>query len=122
MKLKILIAAAVLALSTAALAHAPKPRHGGRIVLASAFHVEMVVKDNAVDIYLIDHDDKDVTVKGFRGLAILAVDGKSERIVLEPSSDAKQLAGKAASALPKEPKGVVQVTPPNGKSVSAKFD
>lgn len=122
MRLKMLVAAAVLTLTIPALAHAPKPRHGGRIVLAGAFHVEMVARDNAVDIHLLDHDDKSVAVKGYKGVAILAVGGKSERIVLEPATDAKLLSGKANGSLPKQLKGVVQITPPDGKVVNAKFD
>ena len=121
MRLKILLAAALLAVVAPALAHAPKPKHGGRVVLAGNFHVEMVVKDAAIDVHLLDHDDKPVAVTGYKGLAILAVDGKSQRIVLEPAGD-KLLSGKAEAALPAYPKGVVQITPPGGKVVSAKFD
>lgn len=122
MKLKLLVAAAVLALAIPAFAHAPKPSHGGRIVMTSAFHVEMVVKDHTVDVHLLGHDDKAIAVKGFKGFAILAAGGKNERIVLEPSDDAQVLSGKATVPLPKETKGVVQITPPEGRVVSAKFD
>lgn len=122
MKLKMFAAAIALTVAMPAIAHAPKPQHGGRIVLAGSFHVEMVAQENAVSIHLVDHDDKAVAVKGYKGVAIFSVGGKSERVVLEPSADAKVMAGKAAVALPKQPKGVVQITPPNGKVVSAKFD
>lgn len=121
MKTKLLIAAGVLALAGPALAHDARPQHGGRVVEASERHVEMVAKDGAVDIYLRSHDDKPMKVAGYKGVAILSVDGKSQRIVLEPVGDA-QLSGKAASALPARPKGVVQLTPPGGKVISAKFD
>ena len=122
MKLKMFAAAIALIVAMPAIAHAPKPQHGGRIVLASSFHVEMVAQDNAITIHLVDHDDKAVAVNGYKGVAILTVGGKSERVVLEPSKDAKVMSGKAAVALPKQPKGVVQITPPNGKVVSARFD
>jgi len=122
MKLKVLIAAALLALAMPAFAHAPKSKHGGRIVMAGAFHVEMVVQDGgAIDVHLLDHNDKPMTVSGYKGLAILAVDGKSQRIVLEPAGGAL-LSGKATGPLPMQPKGVVQITPPDGKVVSARFD
>ena len=120
MNLKVLIAVATLVLALPALAHAPKPRHGGRIVSAGAFHVEMVTQGGTLDVHLLDHNDKPVAVSGYKGVAILAVDGKSQRIVLEPIGDAK-LSGKATGALPRQPKGVVQTTPPDGKVVSAKF-
>jgi hypothetical protein len=121
MKLKVLIAAAVLVLAMPAFAHAPKSKHGGRVVMAGAFHVELVAKDGTIEVHLIDHSDKPMTVSGYKGLAILAIDGKSQRIVLEPAGEA-QLSGKAAGALPSRPKGVVQITPPDGKVVSARFD
>lgn len=119
MNLKVLIAAAALLLALPAFAHAPKPSHGGRIVLAGAFHVEMVTHDGTIDVHLLDHSDKPVAVSGYKGVAILAVDGKSQRIVLEPAGT--RLTGKAAGTLPRQPKGVVQITPPDGKVVSAKF-
>jgi hypothetical protein len=121
MRLKTLLTAALLAAAVPALAHAPKPQHGGRVVLAGDYHVEMVAKDTTVEVHVIDHNDKPVTVTGFKGLAILAVGGKSQRIVLEPAGG-NQLSGKAEAALSARPKGVVQITPPGGKVVSAKFD
>ena len=122
MNFKLLITTAALVFAVPALAHAPKPQHGGRIILAGAFHVEMVAKEGgAIDVHLLGHDDKPVAVTGYKGLAILAVDGKSQRIVLEPAGGSR-LSGRAEGTLPKQPKGVVQITPPGGKAVSAKFD
>jgi hypothetical protein len=122
MTFKLLITAAALVVAMPALAHAPKPQHGGRIAAAGDFHVEMVAQTGgAVDVHLLDHSDKPVVVTGYKGLAILAVDGKSQRIVLEPAGGTR-LSGKAEGALPKQPKGVVQITPPSGKALSAKFD
>jgi hypothetical protein len=121
MKVKALLAAALILIASPVLAHAPKSKHGGRIAAAGNYHVEMVAKDGAIQVHLIDHNDKPVTVSGYKGVAILAVDGKSQRIALEPSGNAL-LSGKAAGALPAQPRGVVQITPPDGKVVSAKFD
>ena len=58
--------------------------------------------------------------QGFKGLAILSVDGKSQRITLD-AGDGSKMTGKVTGNLPKQPKGVVQITPPGGKTVSAKF-
>ena len=120
MRLKTLLTDALLALAVPALAHAPKPKHGGRVVEAGDYHVEMVAKDGVVEVHVIDHNDKPVTISGFKGLAILAVGGKSQRIVLEPAGE--RLSGKAEAALPAQPKGVIQITPPGGKVVNARFD
>jgi len=96
-----------------------KGKHGGQMVEAGDYHVELVTNDGVVEVYVSDHDDKPVEIKGYKGLAILSVSGKSQRIVLEAGED--RLTGKAAGALPAQPKGVVQITPPGGKTVSAKF-
>jgi hypothetical protein len=49
------------------------------------------------------------------------VGGKAERITLNPS-DKQALSGTAATALPSNPKGAVQLTAPNGKTATARFD
>jgi hypothetical protein len=120
MKLKTLALLAALAFASPASAHDAKSMHGGRIVFAGNFHVEMVAKGDTIDIYLIDHNNNPMAAAGYKGLAILSVGGKSQRIALE-AADGGKLTGKADGALPEQPKGVVQITPPGGKTVSAKF-
>lgn len=120
MKLKTFALLAAMAAATPAFAHDAKSLHGGRIVFAGHFHVEMIAKGDTVDVYLIDHNNKQMALAGYKGLAVLSVDGKSQRIALETAEGAK-LTGKASGPLPEQPKGVVQVTPPDGKTVSAKF-
>ena len=102
-------------------AHDPKPRHGGAIVIAGTYHIELVVKDGQVDVYLMGHDDKPVPVTGRTGVAILMADGKSVRIPLAPVGS-ERLSGKAADARPNGPKGVVQITEPAGGTVQARFN
>jgi hypothetical protein len=99
--------------------HAETGPHGGRLADAGDYHVELVAKDGGIEVYVVDHSEKPLSLSGFKGLAILLIDGKSQRIVLE-AGDGK-LTGKAAGAIPARPKGVVQITPPGGKTVSAKF-
>jgi hypothetical protein len=120
MRLKTVALLAALVMAAPAWAHDAKSLHGGRIVFAGNFHVEMVAKGDTIDVYLIDHHNKQMALAGYKGLAILSVDGKSQRIVLE-TGDGGRLTGKAAGALPAQPKGVVQITPPGGTTVSAKF-
>ncbi len=128
MKLKTLavLASLVLALPAASYAqhkhghgHAETGKHGGKMSEAGDYHVELVAKGDAIEVYVSDHDDKPVAMAGFKGIAILSAGGKSQRIVLAVEST--KLAGKATGTLPAQPKGVVQITPPNGKTVSAKF-
>lgn len=107
--------------SGAAWAHEAKGKHGGRITDAGSYHVEMVVKSDSVDVFVSDASEKPVATSGFKGTAILVVDGKTQRIVLAPV-EGTRLSGSATAALPEKPKGVVQLTGPDGKTSQAKFD
>lgn len=120
MTLRTIALLAALVMAGPSLAHEAKGKHGGRVADAGDYHVELVAKGDTVEVYVADHDDRPVTIRGYKGLAIISVGGKSQRIVLEATEGGK-LAGKATGNLPAEPKGVVQITPPGGKSVSAKF-
>jgi hypothetical protein len=116
-----ILALAITLLAVPAHAHGPKSQHGGRIVSAGPYHAELVAKDRAIDVFLLGHDDKPVDPMGFKGVAILNVEGKAERITLAPS-EKNALSGTAATALPANPKGAVQLTAPDGKTATAKFD
>ncbi len=98
-----------------------KPRHGGRVVDAGDYHVEMVSNDGVLDIYISDHNNKPLETTGFKAVAIVSSGGKSARIAMD-AADGSRLTGKAAGALPAQPKGVVQITSPAGKTVQAKFN
>ena len=120
MHLKSLILVSLLAAASPTFAHeVEKGPNGGRVVDAGAFHVELVAKDNTVDVYLTGAGDAAVSAAGFKGTAILVVNGKPQRIVLEAAGD-KKLTGKAGVALPAQPKGAVQLTAPDGNSASEK--
>ena len=120
MKTTTLLLTGFLMLAAPALAHDAKPLHGGRVVFAGTYHVELVARGDVIEVYLIDHHNKPMPIAGYKGVAILAAAGKSERIALETAGDG--LTGKAAAALPAAPKGVVQISQPDGKTVQAKFN
>jgi hypothetical protein len=115
------IIAFVLAAVMPALAHeVPMGPNGGRIVEAGAYHVELVASQHSIEVYVTDADEKPVPPAGFKGTAILVVEGKPQRIALQPDGNTR-LSGKAVVVLPKEPKGVVQITAPNGVTAQARF-
>jgi hypothetical protein len=121
MKFGYLALGAALLTALPAYAHEPKASHGGRLAEAGPYHVELVAKDKAIEIFLIGENDKPVDPKGFKGVAIFTVGGKAERITLIPS-EKQALSGTAATALPANPKGAVQLTAPDGKAATARFD
>ncbi len=126
MTLKTLILIAALAMAT--VGHQPAVSHevakgpnGGQVVDAGDYHVELVAKQNIVEVFVRDGSDNPVPATGFKGTAILIVDGKQQRITLE-ASDGNRLAGKASTALPARPRGVVQLTAPGDKTVQGRFN
>lgn len=118
---KYLLIGAVIASAGAAWAHDGKGPHGGRIADAEPYHVELVVKSDSIEVFISDAGEKPIAASGFKGTAILIAGGKSQRIVLAPV-DGTRLSGQATAALPSRPKGVVQLTAPDGKTAQARFD
>jgi hypothetical protein len=117
-----LLAVSALALALPAFAHdVAKGPHGGRVVGAGDYHVELVAKGSLIEVFLTDSGDKPVAPAGFKGVAILVIGAKSARVALEPTGDTK-LSGTAPGDLPTDPKGVVQITSPQAKSAQAKFN
>jgi hypothetical protein len=98
-----------------------KGKNGGQLTDAGSYHVEAVAKGNTLTVYLNDHDtDKPIATIGFKGLAILVVGGKTERVTLAPVGQ-NALEGKAAVALGASVKGAVQITNARNSTVQAKF-
>jgi hypothetical protein len=117
----IAVAVALLAAPAVVLAHSPKVgANGGAQVDAGSYHVELVPDGTTLQVFLRDHSDKEVASAGFKGTAIFVVGGKPQRIPLTPAGTNK-LTGTSPVALPKEPKGAVQITTPTGSTVQAKF-
>ena len=121
MKLRYLALGVALLAALPAYAHDAKSLHGGRIADAGPYHVELVAKDKAIEVFISSEDGKPVDPKGFKAVAIFTLGGKAERITLAPSEKDK-LSGTAATALPASPKGAVQLMAPDGKTVTARFD
>jgi hypothetical protein len=115
-----LAATLLLGLPTAGAHELDNGPHGGRVVEAGAYHVELIVKDSAVEVFLTDASNKPVSVAEFKGVAIFTVNGKAQRIALEPKAGAS-LAGTSAMAVPATASGVVQLTAPGGKTTQGRF-
>jgi hypothetical protein len=106
------------------LAHAHEPRkgpNGGTLVDAGAYHVEVVMKGVTVDVYVSDGADRPVPAAGFKATAILAIDGKPQRVVLEPA-DANRLTGKSPVADAGALKGAVMLVAPDGNTAQARLN
>ena len=112
----------VLLLTVApSVAHDSTGPNGGRVTDLGPFHAELVAKGNTAELYVTDTASKAVAMEGYRGLAILLVGGKSERIELAPATGNK-LTGASTMDIPSNAKGVVRLNGPDGKTMQAKFD
>ena len=121
MKTKFLIVAALLSSSGGAWAHDHHGANGGRVEEAGLYHVELVSKSEQVELYVSDENQKPIAVTGFKAIGVFVVNGKAQRIAMEPAGNGR-LSGTAGVALPAQTKGVVQLTSPDGKTVQAKFN
>jgi hypothetical protein len=116
------LVALLVAIPSAALAHAPKTgANGGAQVDAGSFHVEVVSQGTTLAVFLRDHSDNAVPTDGYKGNAIFVIDGKPQRIPLSPAGGNK-LTGTSPVSIPNEPKGAVQIITPTGSTVQGKLN
>ena len=121
MKLTNVALASILLTALPAAAHeVEKGPNGGRVVEAGAHHVELVIKEKAVNVFVTDAGEKPVSINGFNGVAIFTIGGKAQRITLEPK-EGTRLSGTSPVVLPTEAAGVVQITAPDGKTAQGRF-
>ena len=122
--MRVLIASLALVASlAAATAHEQRlgPR-GGALVDAGTYHVELVTREKTVEIFVSDQNDKPLKASDFKALAILAVAGKSIRVMLSPSPDGAKLLGEAPELIPARVKGAVQLTGSDGKTSTGRIN
>lgn len=117
---RLVLAAALLASGTAQ-AHEPrKGPNGGTLVDAGSHHVELVAAGSEVKVFVSDVADAPLPSDGFKGMAILLIDGKPTRVPLAPAG--AFLSGPLATPSEGAVKGAVQLTGPDGKTSQAKFN
>ena len=121
MIVKILSLATILTMSFSAMAHDARGPHGGRLTDAEIYHLELVTRNDVVEVFVSDTNERPLPSAGFSGVAILVADGRSQRVVLTPA-DGDRLVGKLSQVFSNEPKGIVQLTAPDGKTSQAKFN
>lgn len=130
MRRRIILGAAALATTATwtswlaprpARAHDAKGPNGGQLTDAGKYHVELVGKGTRIEVFVSDANDKPLPATGFKALAILVIDGKPQRIPLQPDG-ADRLAGASPAPLASPAKGVLQLTAPDGTIAQAKFN
>lgn len=117
-----ILAVALALASIPAFAHEPrKGPNGGELVDAGIYHIEVIGKGKAIEVLISDARDKPMPATGFKALAIMVVDGKTQRIALEPAADGTKLVGTAPAPIITL-KGAVQLTDKDGKTSTGRIN
>ncbi len=97
-----------------------KAMHGGEVQQVGANHVELVVSDGELMLYVSDNQDNPVAVEDVRATATILSGGKHEKVELEPG-EGNVLRAKGNFSTGKGLKVVVSLTMPDEKPVLARF-
>ncbi len=116
------LAFALLLLAAPSFAHEPrKGPNGGDLVDAGRYHIEVIGRGARIEVLVSDATDKPLNATGFKAIAIVVIDGKTQRIALEPTADGQKLTGTAPAALTSV-KGAVQLTDKEGKTATGRVN
>ena len=94
-------------------------KHGGLEVEVGKFHVELVVKEKALSLYVRDASDKPVDAKSVSASANVLSGKDKATITLTAAGDS--LKGEAPFAVAKDAKVVVTFSVAGGKKEQARF-
>ena len=94
--------------------------HGGQVKDAGKYHLELVVKDTALTVYVTGNKDAKVATKGATSSATVLAAKNTSSVKLEPSSE-NALAGSGNFKSAPDMKVVVSVTLPGQAPIQARF-
>lgn len=112
--------AAFLLTAGASAALAETGPNGGPMAEVDPFHLELVATDGTLKIYVFDHSEKPVDVKGATASATVLVDRKPLPVPLTVAGN-NLLQGSGAFKAAKDLVVIVNYAPPGGKAVQGRF-
>ncbi len=119
--INIVFAATLLCLSLAARADGPATGpNGGQLKHSGKYHLELVVKDTALTVYLTGDKDAKVVTKGASGSATVLAGKGTSNVKLEPGGE-NALAGSGSFQPAPDMKVVVSITLPGQPPIQARF-
>lgn len=101
-------------------AHSEKPRHGGQVVEAGDLHVELLVKDGQVLVYVSDHG-KPLPLSGASGRLVTLGQAGRHDVDLAVRPDAGALSVAVPPSLKAGDKLVVMLNLSGRKPIQARF-
>ena len=119
--INVLFAATLLCVSVAVRADGPAiGPNGGQVKDAGKYHMELVVRDTALTVYVTGNKDAKVATKGATGSATVLAGKTTATVKLAPSGE-YALAGSGGFQPAPDMKVVVSVTLPGQPPVQARF-
>ena len=114
-------AAAILALALClAMPASASDKHGGHEVEVGKYHIELVVKERDLSLYVRDQADKAVDPKTVKASANV-LSGKDKATVQLTPAAGEMLKGQAPFSVAKDAKVIVTFSVAGGKSEQARF-
>lgn len=123
-----LLVGAVLTVTLPAYAHTDEyldtveTEHGGQLRMSGPYHLELVVRDKEITVYVADHADAKIKTDGGTAKAVIQTgkSGPKTTIKLEPAGD-NLLKGAGNFALKPESVVIIFVRLPGQEAHSARF-
>ncbi len=106
--------------ASAAHAEAEIGPNGGPVAEVDPFHLELVASDGTLKVYVYDHSEKPVDVKGATASATVLVDKKPLPVPLAAAGK-NLLQGTGSFKNSKDLVVIVSYAPPGGKAVQGRF-
>jgi len=117
----VVLATILVAYSVSASADGPAiGPNGGQVRDAGKYHLELVVKDSALTVYVTGNKDAKVATKGATGSATVLVGKNTSSVKLDPRGE-NALAGSGGFQPAPDMKVVASVTLPGQAPIQARF-
>lgn len=97
----------------------PTP-HGGQVRMAGPYHLELLVGEQDLTLYVTDHADNRISTEGASAKAIVTTGRKRYVVILSPAGE-NMLKGEGAFKLGKSSTVTVIVTLPQSDAQQARF-
>lgn len=111
--------AALIGLSSHALAQTRKGPNGGIVVSSQGHPIEFVLRGQELTFYLIDDDGTPLATKGLKGRAVVQDGGKTVTVTLQPAAP-NMLVGKAEGPIGVKARVVFSASVP-GHALTARY-
>jgi hypothetical protein len=98
----------------------PTAQHGGVLEDVGEYHVEMVVKDGKITLYLRDHEAKDTVTEGFKASVLLTAGQQRVGPVELAPVGPNKLEGPVA-AIPAGANAILTLTDKSGVAAQGRF-